>query len=193
MESFITLAADALTALVSGSAGLEPLQASGVVVIDWPALVRGHVHPGERSHIIGGGPIPPHVARRMLEDAFLKVVLTDGVDVQRVVHFGRHIPAELRTALEIGPPPAFAGVTCSELGCERRYGLEWDHVLPVAAGGPTSFDNLTPRCGPHHAAKTGRDRATGLLGPLGASGDAREGVPGCDDGAPGEASDRGPP
>jgi hypothetical protein len=30
----------------------------------------------------------------------------------------------------------------------RRYGLEWDHVDPVAHNGPTSFDNLRTRCNP---------------------------------------------
>ena len=73
-------------------------------------------HPGERSHIVGGGPIPPRVARQLLGNAFVKAVLTDGVAVQQVRHFGRRIPAEVRTALELGPPPEFAGVTCAELG-----------------------------------------------------------------------------
>jgi len=94
----------------------------------------------------------------------LKLVLTDGVDVQRVAHVGRHIPAELRTALELGLPPRFEGVTCSELGCDRRYGLEWDHKDPVANGGATSFENLQPLCGPDHWEKTERDRAAGRLG-----------------------------
>ena len=99
----------------------------------------------------------------MMRDAFLKVVLTDGVDVQRVLHVGRKKPVELRTALELGPPPAFAGVACSEAGCERRYGLEWDHIIPVVAGGPTSIDNSQPLCSSHHREKTQRDRAAGLL------------------------------
>jgi hypothetical protein len=36
-------------------------------------------------------------------------------------------------------------VVCVEEGCDRRYGLEWDHVDPVANGGPTSLENLEPR------------------------------------------------
>ena len=102
--------------------------------------------------------------RRLSANAFVKAVLTDGVAVQRVRHFGRRIPAEVRTALELGPPPEFDGVTCAELGCERRYGLEWDHVDPLANGGPTSLENLQPQCAPHHREKTRRDRAAGLLG-----------------------------
>ena len=84
--------------------------------------------------------------------------------IHTVAHFGRHIPAELRTALELGPPPGFDGVECVEEGCGRRYGLEWDHVDPVANGGPTSYDNLKARCWPHHRAKTERDRQAGLSG-----------------------------
>ena len=149
------------------------------LVIDWPALARGHVHPGERSHIVGGGPIPPRVARQLLGNAFVKAVLTDGVAVHRVRHFGRRIPAEVRTALELGPPPEFAGVTCAEPGCERRYHLEWDHRDPLANGGPTSLENLQPQCAPHHWEKTRRDRTAGRLG----------NGPGADPGP----SDRAPP
>jgi HNH endonuclease len=134
------------------------------VVIDWPALARGHAHRGERSHIVGGGPIPPRIAHELCSNAFVKAVMTDGVEVSRVLHLGRRIPAELRTALELGPPPELSGVTCSEAGCDRRYGLEWDHIDPVATGGLTSHDNLSRLCAPHHQEKTRRDRAAGWRG-----------------------------
>ena len=103
------------------------------------------------------------VARELAKDAFLKVVLHDGMNIHTVVHFGRRRPAELNTALELGAPPDFDGVTCAEVGCDRRYGLEWDHVDPVANDGPTSAENLQPRCWPDHRDKTARDRAAGLL------------------------------
>jgi hypothetical protein len=90
-------------------------------------------------------------------------VLHDGVAVHTVAHFGRHIKAELRTALNLGDPPGFEGVSCCEPECDRRYHLEWDHVDPVANHGPTSLVNLKPRCTPHHVEKTERDRAAGLL------------------------------
>jgi hypothetical protein len=115
--------------------------------------------------MVGGGPLPPSVVRGLAEDAFVKVVLHDGVRIDTVAHLGRHIRSELRTALELGPPPDFDGVECAEAGCDRRYGLEWDHVDPLANGGPTSFQNLRARCWPHHRAKTERDRQDGLLGP----------------------------
>jgi len=114
---------------------------------------------------VGGDPLPGSAVKRSAEDAFVKAVLHDGVRIETVAHFGRHIRAQLRTALELGPAPAFDGVECVEAGCGRRYGLEWDHLDPVANGGPTSFENLKARCWPHHRAKTERDHRAGLLGP----------------------------
>ena len=121
-------------------------------------------HVGEVCQVQSGAPLPVERLHPLSEDAFIKVVLHDGVRISTVKHFGRHIPAELRTALELGPPPGFEGTACAEEGCGRRYGLEWDHVDPVAHHGPTSYDNLQPRCWPHHRDKTERDRQAGLLG-----------------------------
>lgn len=78
-------------------------------------------------------------------------------------HFGRHITAEVRTALEFGPAPECDGAVCVEEGCGRRDGLEWDHTKPRAHRGPTAYHNLEPRCRPHHRDKTQRDRQAGLL------------------------------
>jgi hypothetical protein len=103
------------------------------------------------------------LAKELGEDAFVKAVIHDGTAIDTVVHFGRRIKAELRTALELGAPPDFEGAVCED-GCGRRYGLEWDHTDPVANGGPTSRANLGPRCKPDHWAKTERDRRAGLLG-----------------------------
>jgi hypothetical protein len=164
-------AADALAALVAGGGKGKATSADLVVVCDLAAYRRGHPHPGEVCQLQGGGPIPVGLARRLGSDAFVKAVLHDGVAIHTVAHLGRHLPAELRTALELGRPPGFDGVSCMEAGCERRYHLEWDHLDPVAHGGPTSYDNLLPRCWPHHRDKTERDRAAGLLGNGGSAGD----------------------
>ena len=162
-EDFSSYAADALAAMLAGSGRGHSTRSDLVMVCDIRSYRRGHQHPGELCHISGGGPIPVQSARELGEDAFIKAVLHDGVQVQTVRHFGRHISAELRTALELGSPPDFTGAKCVEPECGRRYGLEWDHVDPVANGGPTSLDNLQPRCWPHHRDKTERDRRAGLL------------------------------
>ena len=163
-EPRVAHAADALAAMLRGQATNRATSADLVVVCDLQAYRRGHAHEGEVCHIVGGGPLPVGEARRLGDDAFLKAVLHDGVRIETVAHFGRHLTAELRTALELGPPPDLDGVRCVEEGCDRRYGLEWDHVDPRANGGPTSYNNLQARCWPHHRAKTDRDRAAGLLG-----------------------------
>jgi hypothetical protein len=122
------------------------------------------VHLGELSHVAGGGPIAPsEVEELVAAGAFVKAVLHDGVQVTHVAHHGRRLTAHQRTALGIGPPPTFDGLRCSEVGCEWRLGLEIDHVDPVGHGGPTSLENLGPRCWQHHQEKTRRDRAAGLF------------------------------
>jgi hypothetical protein len=140
-----------------------------VVVVDINAWRRGYGLPGEVCHILGGGPIPVSLARELGEDAFLKAVLHDGVDILRVKHFGRYRPAELQTALDLGPVPAFSGRACVQ--CGRRVGLEHDHVNPVANNGPTEYANLADLCWYCHDLKTARDRNAGLLksraGPMG--------------------------
>jgi hypothetical protein len=163
--SFEAHAADALARMLQGQGKGPSARADLVVVVDLAAYRRGHAHPAETCHIVGGGPVTVGFARGTADDAFIKAVTHDGVRIEAVAHFGRHIPAELRTALDLGPPPGFDGVSCAEPGCNRRYGLEWDHVDPVAHNGPTSYDNLQPRCKPHHWEKTERDRQAGLFEP----------------------------
>jgi hypothetical protein len=163
-EPRAALAADAFIQFVGeGSGSARSTAAEVVFVVDSRAYQRGHAHPGEPCHVIGGGPIPVNVVRDRMEDAFVKVVLHDGVDIQTVAHHGRRRSAELNTALELGAPPAFNGVVCAEPGCNRTYGLQWDHVDPCANGGLTSLGNMQPLCTPHHVDKTERDRKAGLL------------------------------
>ena len=164
IESRAAHAADAFVRMVDGAGTGNGSSLGGSPDRPGPARYRrGHAHPGELTHIIGGGPIPVRVARELANDAFLKVVLHDGVNIHTVAHFGRRRPAELNTALELGAPPSFEGVSCSELGCDRKYGLQWDHIDPVANDGPTSVENLQPLCWSDHRDKTERDRAAGLL------------------------------
>ena len=118
------------------------------VRVDHPALVRGHAVGGEVCEVPGIGPIPVAAARRMASDAVLKVLLTDGTDVKAVAHVGRTIPARLRTALEARDP------TCVVPDCDVRHGLEIDHLLPWAEGGPTTMDNLARLCEWHHHLKS---------------------------------------
>jgi hypothetical protein len=160
------LMADAIAKIILDGGGRPKARSAELVLVcDVGAMRRGHTHPGEACHIIGGGPVPVSVAWDVAKTGFVKAVLHDGVRIDTVAHFGRYIKAELRTALGLGDPPLFAGAVCSEEGCDRRYHLQIDHLDPVAHGGPTSYQNLNPKCGADHREKTRRDREAGLLGP----------------------------
>jgi HAMP domain-containing protein len=157
-EDWEAHAVDAVASLVMGRGRGTRATADVVFVCDVTAYRAGG--PG---HVVGGGPVPNSVVRDAVAgDAFLKVAFHDGVEVQRVKHFGRHVPAELRTALELGPPPAFDGVRCA-CGCGKRYKLQRDHIDPVANGGSTSLANLQTLTAREHGEKTRQDRRAGLL------------------------------
>ena len=162
-EPRAALAADAFLHMVAGSGAGKVTSADVVFVIDERAYRRGHAHVGEPCHIVGGGPVPVSAVRERITDAFVKALLHDGVNIHTVSHHGRRRPAELNTALELGAAPDFDGVTCAEPGCDRRYGMQWDHKDPCANGGATSFENMQPLCTPDHWDKTERDRKAGLL------------------------------
>jgi len=157
-------AADAFVRMVAGPGARTVGRVDVVYVCDLSAAARGHTHGDELCHVVGGGPVPVSVVREAAVGAFVKVAVRDGRKLDTIVHYGRNIPAELRTALELGDPDRLDGAVCIEDGCDRRYGLEWDHDDPVANGGATSYANLKPRCKPDHRAKTERDRTAGLTG-----------------------------
>jgi hypothetical protein len=118
------------------------------VWVDYDALIRGSTIDGERCEIPGVGPIPVAVARRLADDAFLKIVLTKGVEITAVAHGGRTIPAHLRTALECRDPK------CIVPHCDMRRGLQIDHRHPWAATRNTSLTNLARLCQWHHYQKS---------------------------------------
>jgi hypothetical protein len=157
-------AADALARMVGGKGTGHGLRADVVFLCDTNAAIRGHAHADEVCAILGGGPLPVSTVMAAAQDAFIKGVLHDGVEIQHVVHFGRGPNALQRTALMLGLPPEFDGAMCCEPGCGRRYGIEFDHVDPVANGGATTLRNIEPRCNEHHAQKTEGDRRAGRLG-----------------------------
>jgi hypothetical protein len=152
-----------MVAMTTGG-GKRAARTEVVYVCDLAAAVRGHTHGDELCHVIDGGPVPVSVVRRAALEASVKLVLRDGKKLDTIVHYGRTIPAELRTALALGDPERLDGAVCSEDGCDRRYDLELDHLDPVAHGGRSSYENLGWKCSPHHWEKTERDRRAGLLG-----------------------------
>jgi len=120
------------------------------VFIEYESLKRGHTEDGEFCEIAGVGPVAVATAKAFATDSFLKVLVTDGIDIKTVSHPGRTINARLRTALH-----ARAKGKCEVQGCAVRHHLQIDHIV----GNPnivTELDNLQLLCPHHHFLKTYR-------------------------------------
>jgi len=148
-------AADALVTLAvhgncDGQSSSSGPKAMVQVLIDHSALMRGHLVPGERSEIAGVGPITVASAKALMSDSILSAVVLNAVDVTAVSHFGRTIPAHLRTAL------IARDQTCVVPGCDVRWPLQIDHIVGVADKGLTRLANLCRLCLWHHYLKTSR-------------------------------------
>jgi len=126
----------------------RPPTCSLMVRVDLDALLRGAVEPGEVCEIDNQGPIPVAMARDLANDSFLRVVFHRSGDIRAVSHFGRTVNRRVRTAL------AHRDRCCVVPGCGVPYGLEIDHVVPFAAGGPTELQNLALLCHHHHYLKS---------------------------------------
>ena len=98
--------------------------------------------------IIGLGPIPVSVARELLGDAILKLVITKGVDVANVTHLGRSATVAQQVALW------WKSAACTVLGCTRTQRLENDHRYEWVKTKRTRVDELDPLCSHHHDLKT---------------------------------------
>jgi hypothetical protein len=164
-EPFERYLADAYAKCLSGSGTGRARRPELVVLVSHEVARRGwsDVRKQEIRKIPGVGPVSPEMARRIAQDAFLSGVFYDGKDLRQFARWTRNIPIEVAIALELGDPPGFDGVACVD--CGNRFRTEFDHVLPRAARGPTSNDNLDPRCWTCHRAKTKRDRRAGKLKP----------------------------
>lgn len=117
--------------------------------VDLDALVRGAIDGDETCEIAGFGPVPVAVARRLLGESIIKLVLTRGVGVANVTHLGRGPAAAQKIALLWSQP------TCDVEGCGRRGRLEVDHLAPWAETRHTPLDELGHKCA-HHDLKTSR-------------------------------------
>lgn len=163
-EPFEAYLADAFVEMLSGRGKGRTTRPELVVLIDYNTIRNGwELTPEGISKIPGVGPVDPHDAKAIAQDAFINAVMVDGKDLRHFQRFGRYVPPEIKVALELGEAPGFDGPSCSE--CGNRFRPERDHVEPVVAHGPTSYANSDWKCNPCHAAKTEADRKAGKLAP----------------------------
>jgi hypothetical protein len=137
-------AADALVALAEHGPR-KPVELH--VTVDQAALRRGNLDAGERCDL-DGTPVPVAVARALLDDARVTVLVRDGVEITTVSTPKRTIPVALRRALETRYP------SCGVIGCVQKDFLQIDHILPVEDGGETNVENTWRLCTHHHDLKT---------------------------------------
>ena len=127
-------------------AGVNP-KTRAVVRVDLEALVRGRVDGDETCEIAGLGPVPVSVARELLGDATLHLVLTKGTQVANVTYLGRGPNTAQRIALLWTAPQ------CTRLGCHQRA-TEHDHRAPYADKPETVLENIDGYCHRDHDLKT---------------------------------------
>ena len=176
-EPFERLLADAYAGLLSSTGTTAPARKPELVVlVSHEITQRGwnEVQEGEVCKIPGVGPISPQRAREIASDAFLSGLFYDGTDLRHFRRWTRNTPVEVLLALQLGEPPEFDGVKCTD--CGRRFRNEKDHSAPHVAGGFASTTNLKWRCYGCHQRKTAADRRKGKLTPP--DPDAERGPPG---------------
>jgi len=127
------------------SPALQPL---GMIRVDHAALVRGAVAGDEVCEIAGLGPIPVHVARDLLGDAVVKLVITKGIDVANVTHLGRGPTVAQKIALWWQTPQ------CTAFDCTRVQRIEFDHRTEWHQTHHTRLDDGDGLCGHCHDLKT---------------------------------------
>lgn len=129
-----------------------------ILRIEHAALVRGWIEGEETCEIAGLGPVPVRVARELLGESILKLIITRGRDAN-VTHLGRGPTVAQRVALLWRQP------RCSVRGCAGRH-IQIDHRDDWARTRHTRLDELDPLCNFHHDLKTRENWAfTAVAGP----------------------------
>ncbi len=149
-EPLEAYAADAVAGFILAPPGEGGVSVEAVVniLVDHGTIVRGGTGDGEVCEIPGVGPVDVGWVKQLLGSAFLTVVIKKGKDILTVARLGRHVPADVMTALLVD------GRECEVEGCDCRGYLERDHTEDHAKGGLTSYENLGWLCYRHHRLKS---------------------------------------
>jgi hypothetical protein len=155
-EPLEAYAADGFVAMVRAAANggadenAKPSNARNtkvIVVVDLEALRRGWTEGDETCEIRGVGPVPVDVARRLLGDAALSIIIKDGVDVMNVTNVKRNLNAAQQTVVE------WWGLRCEVKGCDCTDFVDVHHTFEYVRSGRTRLDELRVYCKHHHRAE----------------------------------------
>jgi 5-methylcytosine-specific restriction endonuclease McrA len=136
--------ADALVNLVVRGPSKPP---EVKVTIDEVAMRRGFVEAGDRCEIDGYGPVPVTVARSLIQDASVALLVRgEAGELVASTRAKRTIPRGLRRRLEHRYP------VCANCGGDGPF--EIDHIVPIECGGETTDDNTWRLCRHCHRLKT---------------------------------------
>ncbi|HEX4867899.1 MAG TPA: DUF222 domain-containing protein [Acidimicrobiales bacterium] len=137
--------ADGPAATAGGKARQPAPQHLALLRLDISALWRGYVEGEELCEVAGLGPIPVGVARRLLGDAVLKLIITKGEAVAHVTSLTRGPTQAMRYALLWTSP------TCVVEGCTRTI-VEHDHSFGAEYKDTrhTRLHDLDRVCHTHH-------------------------------------------
>ena len=119
-----------------------------ILRVDATALQRGHTVAGETCDIAGLGPISVADLKALLPDAAIDVVITNGVDVFNVTHFGRRANARQQVVLDL------LDIGCTREGCNATQHLQVDHRIDWHKIKITELANLDWLCPHDHDLKT---------------------------------------
>src|SRR6185503_9237003 len=120
------------------------------LMVDAIALQRGYPTATETCEIVGFGPVSVDLARQILPDALVDVLVHDLVDIKAHATMTRHQKRALKAALKVRDR------RCVVPGCKRRRRLQADHRHDYAKGGATAYQNMELLCEVHYAEKTHR-------------------------------------
>ncbi len=115
--------------------------------LPYELFMTGAIAGEEMCEIVGIGPVPVRVARDLLGESILKLVITKGVDVANVVHLGRGPTMAQRIALLWTKPK------CANEACSSMF-VQIDHREPWADTHHTTLRELDPLCPHDHDLKT---------------------------------------
>jgi hypothetical protein len=115
--------------------------------LPYELFMNGAIDGEEMCEIVGLGPVPVRVARELLGESILKLVITKGVDVANVVHLGRGPTMAQRVALLWSKPK------CANAACSSMF-VQIDHREPWVVTKHTLLSELDPLCPHDHKLKT---------------------------------------